>query len=228
MSKAVNLSTTRVGESIRANNGLMMTIIAYRNAKDLDVQFDDGTIIEHRTYKHFRTGQIACTVRSSWVGDTMRARNGMIMTIIADRGQHDIDVQFEDGAVVTHLEHSNFKRGSVRHPSIRYCQGKLCPSHLNAQSIAQYSCMRMTITEYQSSRNFVVTFESGYTTTFNSYVHFKRGNVRHPFPYNIDTVVMEAPAYMSNGVGNFFCHCTKCGIRDIMTIQEMRDHICEK
>ena len=36
-----------------------MTIIAYRNANDIDVQFEDETIVEHRTYDDFLKGKIA-------------------------------------------------------------------------------------------------------------------------------------------------------------------------
>ena len=38
----------RVGETNRALNGMMMTIIAYRNSKDIDIQFEDGTIIKKK------------------------------------------------------------------------------------------------------------------------------------------------------------------------------------
>jgi hypothetical protein len=36
----------------------MMTIIAYRNNKDIDVQFIDGTIVTNREYSKFKNGQI--------------------------------------------------------------------------------------------------------------------------------------------------------------------------
>ena len=32
------------------NNGLLATIIAYRNTQDIDVQFEDGTIIYNKMY----------------------------------------------------------------------------------------------------------------------------------------------------------------------------------
>ena len=37
----------KVGESIIKNDGQKMTIIAFRNPKDIDVRFDDGTIVQH-------------------------------------------------------------------------------------------------------------------------------------------------------------------------------------
>lgn len=40
------------------NNGERMTIVRYGGARDIDVQFDDGTILEHRTYGDFKKGNI--------------------------------------------------------------------------------------------------------------------------------------------------------------------------
>ena len=35
------------------------TIIAYRNSQDIDVQFEDGTIVKHKRIGNFRGGHIA-------------------------------------------------------------------------------------------------------------------------------------------------------------------------
>ena len=48
----------RIGQSKIAKNGQKMTVIRYRNCKDLDVQFEDGTIVEHRTWYDFRMNVI--------------------------------------------------------------------------------------------------------------------------------------------------------------------------
>lgn len=49
---------TRIGQENYNNQGCMMTIIAYRNNKDIDVQFIDGTIVTNREYHKFKNGQI--------------------------------------------------------------------------------------------------------------------------------------------------------------------------
>ena len=48
----------RVGETAVASNGMLMTIIAYRNTNDIDIQFEDGTILYHKQYNSFSRGQI--------------------------------------------------------------------------------------------------------------------------------------------------------------------------
>ena len=40
------------------NNGERMTIVRYGGKNDIDIQFDGGTIVEHREYGHFKKGQI--------------------------------------------------------------------------------------------------------------------------------------------------------------------------
>ena len=44
------------GETTIANNGMKMTIIAYRKTSDIDIQFEDGTIKKHITYSSFKKG----------------------------------------------------------------------------------------------------------------------------------------------------------------------------
>ena len=48
----------RIGEQALNNQGCMMTIIGYRNNKDIDVQFEDGTIVTNREFHKFKLGQI--------------------------------------------------------------------------------------------------------------------------------------------------------------------------
>ena len=48
----------RTGEIGYNNNGEKMTIVRYGYRMDIDVQFDDGTIVEHRQYSSFLKGQI--------------------------------------------------------------------------------------------------------------------------------------------------------------------------
>lgn len=35
-----------------------MKIVAYRNKRDIDIQFEDGVIVEHRKYSDFKAGAI--------------------------------------------------------------------------------------------------------------------------------------------------------------------------
>ena len=50
---------SRLGEERLNHFGQKMKIIAYRTSKDIDVQFEDGTIVKNKSYKNFKLGNIA-------------------------------------------------------------------------------------------------------------------------------------------------------------------------
>lgn len=47
-----------IGETKTNNQGLLMEIIEYNNAKDINVEFEDGIVIEHCRLSHFYDGNI--------------------------------------------------------------------------------------------------------------------------------------------------------------------------
>lgn len=49
----------RVGETKNNNQGRKMTIINYRSANDIDVQFENGFIVEHTQYQLFERGSVS-------------------------------------------------------------------------------------------------------------------------------------------------------------------------
>jgi len=216
-------SKNRIGETRMANCGMEMTIIEYRNAHDIDVRFSNGTVLCHRSYYCFRNGLIRPhIVDTSRIGETNKAANGLMMTIIDYRGCLDLDVQFEDGVIVTNVEYGKFVSGMVRHPKINSLR-KL--DRIGEISLSSYG-LSMQISDYANRHNVTVLFESGYSSSNKHYREFKQGHISHPFPYQIGIVSMDKPAYIYNGVGNFYCHCTKCGLEDIMTVDEIKSHKC--
>ena len=48
----------REGETSISSKGQIMKIIKYRSAEDLDIEFEDGTVVEHKTYISFQRGEI--------------------------------------------------------------------------------------------------------------------------------------------------------------------------
>ena len=48
----------RLGETKMMNCGMEATIIRYNTGKDIDVRFEDETVVEHRGYGNFKTGGI--------------------------------------------------------------------------------------------------------------------------------------------------------------------------
>lgn len=219
-----SLKQGRVGENAVAHNGMNMRIIAYRNANDIDVQFEDGSIATHKKYSMFKQGYIKnpnlpnnwnCTPNIDRIGESVITRNGNKMTIIAYRSANDIDVQFEDGAIASNKTYDSFKRCLIWHPT-----GVVGESHISKCGI------NMSIINRKSSANIDVKFETGFVVKHRNVSDFYLGKIGHPFPHQIGDITMESPAYIYKDEGNFYCKCNKCGIRDIMSIQEMKDHKC--
>ena len=54
-----NMKASRLGETQMMKCGMKATIIRYENSRDIDVCFEDGTMIEHKAYDNFKKGEIA-------------------------------------------------------------------------------------------------------------------------------------------------------------------------
>lgn len=46
----------RLGETRMMNCGMKATIIRYENADDINICFEDGKVVEHKTYRAFKKG----------------------------------------------------------------------------------------------------------------------------------------------------------------------------
>ena len=121
----------RVGETNKMNCGMSATIIAYRSTSDIDIKFEDGTIIRHKRYDCFKKGTIYNHNQLSiHVGEIRVMNNGLQAKIVAYRNNRDIDVQFDDGQVVTNKSYQAFRRGQIGHPFLR------CVAEMSLQEFA--------------------------------------------------------------------------------------------
>ena len=126
----------RVGMSRLNNSGERMTLIAYRNCKDIDVQFEDGTIRSGICYHCFMSGNVGRVkeqlspshlqkiretklrnAEKKHIGQSRLNNKGQMMIIIAYHPPRSVDVQFEDGTVKKSVRIDAFYKGSVRKPN---------------------------------------------------------------------------------------------------------------
>lgn len=89
----------RVGEIAVSTSGIRMRIIAYRNALDIDVQFENGEVVKNKTYANFISGHIK---PSNSRCDKIVNIAGQRMELIEYRDINDIDVLFNDTGLVLH------------------------------------------------------------------------------------------------------------------------------
>lgn len=107
-----------VGKKAKMNCGEICTVIADRGAMDIDVQFDDGLVLEHRRRDHFDKGAISYPYDRSIEGQRKMMNCGFYCAVVADKGALNIDVRFDDGAEVVHRSRSSFINCSIRHPKL--------------------------------------------------------------------------------------------------------------
>lgn len=101
------------GQRKMMNCGLYATVVADRGAHDIDVQFEDGTIVRNKDRANFNRGTISIPRNSSILGMRKDMNNGMSAIVIADNGWDNIDVQFENGIIVKHRRREHFKKGQI-------------------------------------------------------------------------------------------------------------------
>ena len=173
----------RLYETNISNRGQKMRIVAYRNATDIDVEFEDGTVVEHRTYRRFKEGHISNPNYSDYdkVGEENISNNGQLMKIIEYKNANDIVVEFEDGTI-TKTSYRAFRKGSVANPNVktkynRSFWNNMAKSRIGETNIA--SCgMEMTIVKYNGANDIIVEFKDG-ARTHTTYSNFKNGIVKN-------------------------------------------------
>lgn len=110
------LMIDRNGEINYNNQGLKMTIVKYNNSHDIDVEFEDGTIVKHRNYDNFKNGGIKNNNYCKYIGVTNINNDGQKMTIIGGNTYRNLTVKFEDDTVVNNINFKRFQEGGVFNP----------------------------------------------------------------------------------------------------------------
>ena len=166
---------TKVGEKKKANCGLEMEIIAYKNAADIDVRFENGIVCNHQTYTNFKRGSISSDNKNKAavrIGEKRLSNGGLCMEIIAYRNSRDIDVRFENGLVREHQTYEMFQKGRINPPATDANEKEVCKT-LNCGIAARISA-------YRNRNDIDITFEDGYVLTHRGYSGFRHGTTIHP------------------------------------------------
>lgn len=214
-----------LGETRMMNCGMEATIIRYGGYKDIDVRFEDGTVIEHRQYNQFERGNIANpNFKASRLGETRMMKCGMKATIIRYGKYTDIDVRFEDGTIIEHRQYIQFKKGGIANPNFK-ASAENCLGETRMMNCG----MEATIIRYNTGKDIDVRFEDETVVEHRGYGNFKTGGITHPL------------ISLNNGSKDFHgfickrgfidedrtlyeCICKHCDLEDVLTPQEMMEH----
>ena len=141
----------RLGETRMMSCGMKATIIRYENADDINICFEDGKVVEHKTYRAFKKGYIAHQNTNvpveARLGETQMMNCGMKATIIRYGNNTDIDVCFEDGTIVEHKTYNAFEKGRIAHRSLSQSSGSkdfhgfICKQGFKDKDRVLYKCI---------------------------------------------------------------------------------------
>lgn len=221
----VKTFANRLDETRMMNCGMEATIIRYSRRDDIDVRFEDGTVIEHRQYNQFERGNIANpNFKATRLGETRMMKCGMKATIIRYGKYTDIDVRFEDGTIIEHRQYIQFKKGGIANPNFK-ASAENCLGETRMMNCG----MEATIIRYNTGKDIDVRFEDETVVEHRGYGNFKTGGITHPL------------ISLNNGSKDFHgfickrgfidedrtlyeCICKHCGLEDVLTPQEMMEH----
>ena len=183
-------------------NGLFATIIAYRNYNDIDVEFEDGTIREHRRYSNFNEGSIPiCSQRNLTpkaecvniprlekghrLGQTAIMSNGISATIIRYFNANNIDIKWDNGIITEHCRYNNFIAGAIRCTPKKNQDGTRTNRKVDRiNEKRMMNCgLYATIIKYINCKDLDVQFEDGYIAEHVKYQTFMHGRVYNPNTY---------------------------------------------
>ena len=169
----------RLGETRMMNCGMEATIIQYKNAMDIDVRFEDGSVVEHKAYGNFKRGGIVNPNIRAFVkdrlGETRMMNCGMEATIIRYESAKDMDVCFKDGAIVEHRKYDSFKRGEIANPNM-----KVSAKNRLGETRMMNCGMKATIIRYGNNGDIDVRFEDRTIAKRKGYGDFKKGKIANP------------------------------------------------
>ena len=217
--------TDRLGETQMMNCGMKATIIRYNGVHDIDVRFEDGAVAEHKAYDSFKKGKIANpnikVSAKKRLGETRMMNCGMEATIIRYGRCEDINIRFEDGAVVEHKTYKAFKKGGIANPNIKV---------FRLGETRMMNCgMEATIIRYEKYTDIDVCFEDGTMVEHKAYNAFKKGEIAHSLiklgdgSKDFHGFICKR-GFIDEDRTLYECICKHCGLEDVLTPQEMIEH----
>lgn len=232
-----NLPERYIGMSNAMNCGLTATIIAYRKYKDIDVQFEDGTVRKHVSVMSFVNREIApernVTTddnKEKYIGMSRIMNCGVKATIIDYYNYNDITVQFENGEIREHAWLHYFNKGA------------LSPEHYNivlssekylGQSHLMYCGLKATVIAYRNNSDIDIKFEDGVVCKHKSASNFMSCRIAHPTLqssvrvtgtlFDMFTVHDKAFVYHDTAYFDVSYIDDNIELRDILSVQDMKN-----
>ena len=173
-----------IGKTKLMKNGLLATCVAYRSAVDIDIKFEDGTIVRHKAKSAFKRGEIAHpsinakVAKSSCLGEIRKMKNGQSAICIDYKNSKQVTVRFEDGTIVPNKSKEEFYRGTIGNPSIGTRATSLKP--ITGEKKIMHCGLEAVVIADRNSQDIDVEFEDGFVVRHRGRADFRRAEISHP------------------------------------------------
>ena len=169
-----HLQASVKGMTILMYNGMNATCKEYYNANDITVEFEDGTIVEHRSKYSFLKGTIKYPVI---VGHKRTMNCGMEAEVIGRDENGKLIIRFSDGVEKDNVSSNCFLIGSVSHPEI----STIYLTHRISGQRRTMNCgMNATVIEDNGANDITIEFDDGAIRTKQARSSFREGSIAHP------------------------------------------------
>ena len=218
------IKTDRLGKTKMMSCGMEATIIRYGGATDIDVHFEDGAVVKHKTYRAFKKGYIAHPNTKDRLGEAREMKCKMEATIIRYGSAKDIDVRFKDGAIAKHKTYNLFKEGGIANPNM-----KVSAEDRLGETRMMNCGMEAAIIRYGRYDDIDIRFEDGAVVEHKAYGTFKNGEISHSSisrrsgSKDFHGFICKR-GFIDEDRTLYECICKHCGLEDVLTPQEMMEH----
>jgi hypothetical protein len=151
--------------------GLHFVVVEYKNATNISVQFDDGTIVSGREWKE--VGKQSIRNPNYRIGERRKNSQNLYMEIIRYRNASDMDIKFDDGYIACNKSYDSFVKGKVNNPNYKYAS---VIDRTNEINVNKQGC-KMKIIRYSNVHDIDVEFSDGTIETHRGYRDFKSGSI---------------------------------------------------
>ena len=168
----MTVPTYVTGYEFTNKQGLKAKVIAYRGRKDIDVQFEDGSIVTGTTGSYIKKGlPLHPTYGKICVGDRFPTSEGDTVEVMEYVSTHKIRIKWLSDGAEAWKDSKTLKAGVLKHPT----KGKF----FVGDKVKTNRCGVVEVVEVNSATNIVVMFEDGVTKKCTAH-SLKQGQVLHP------------------------------------------------
>lgn len=196
----------RVGLRVRQSCGEMAECTAYRNYRDCDVRFEDGTVRNNVNFIVFSHGELAKKGRKDAgrdrVGMKIVQKCGLTAECIAYRKSGDCDFLLSDGTEIRHMNWLSFTNGQF-YPGSKNAEER--SRERQGQKIMQNCGQVGECIRYGSYRDCDIKLEDGRIYEHKLYSQFKKGQI------GSISVVEKGDINRRNAAGTIVIQ--KCGLK---------------